>query len=143
MRYEFVKYGDPNCKKGVTLRIEQFFSDFENAGELINDNVEAASMHMVCVIRNKVLGTGRLTLLKDKGVISQMAVDENAKNKGIGSKILKSLIEKCEKEKIQTIQLSARETAIDFYHKFGFRTQGGKYPSKKTGILHQLMEYNR
>ena len=40
---------------------------------------------------------------------------------------------------MNTIKLSARETAIPFYARYGFKSVGEQYPSKKTGIIHQQM----
>jgi len=91
---------------------------------------------LICRIDDAVIGTGRLT----KGVISQMAIRTDYQNKGIGKQILNHLVEVCRNKEIKTVRLSARETAIGFYEKNNFKTIGEKYPSKKTGIVHQQME---
>ncbi|WP_025739561.1 GNAT family N-acetyltransferase [Aquimarina pacifica] len=140
MKYEFVSYGDVFYRQGVVIRIEQFFKNMDTAEELIKDDVEKSSLHLVCRDENKVLGTGRLTYDETIGIISQMAIDSKFQKKGIGSQILRHLILECKKNKMDRIQLSARETAINFYKKYKFKTIGKKYPSKKTGIIHQQME---
>jgi len=59
--------------------------------------------------------------------------------KVIGSEILDELLVKCQHIGLEIIELSARETAINFYKKKGFKVTGEKYPSHKTGIIHQKM----
>ena len=68
-----------------------------------------------------------------------MAIASKNQKQGIGAIILKGLIEICNEKEIKKIELSARETALKFYEKFGFTAFNEKYPSKKTGIIHQNM----
>jgi len=86
-----------------------------------------------------VLGTGRLNVENSKGIISQMAVKSTHQNLGIGTKMLDELLVKCQDMGLEMTELSARETAIKFYKKKGFKVRGEKYASRKTGIIHQKM----
>ena len=57
-------------------------------------------------------------------VIQDIAVDEKSRGKGIGSKLIKCLIEKLRKDNINRIKLWVHWTdarAIPFYYKYGFR----------------------
>ena len=126
--------------KAKAIRIECFFEGMSNADELINDKYEAEGVHLICLGEDKtVLGTGRLNVENSKGIISQMAVKPTHQNLGIGTKILEELLIKCRDMGLETIELSARETAINFYKKRGFKVTGEKYASRKTGIIHQKM----
>ena len=130
----------PFYKQALDIRIECFFKGFENALELINDDFEKEAIHLICIEKeNKVVGTGRLHFEEYKGIISQMAIAPQNQKQGIGKMILNGLIEICHEKEIKKIELSARETALDFYKKFGFTAFNEKYPSKKTGIIHQNM----
>ncbi len=142
MEYLYVAYGTIAYNKAVALRIKAFFKDMDNALALINDSLEEESIHLVCFKNDSVVGTGRLTILENKAIISQMAVDELYKRKGIGSTILKLLIEKSITLNIKCIELSAREVAIPFYKEQGFIAVHKKYPSMKTGVIHQKMIKN-
>jgi len=127
-------------QQAVNIRIECFFKNFANAHQLINDPFEKEAIHLVCVDNeSKVVGTGRLHFVKNTGIISQMAIAPKNQKQGIGKLILKELIKICHEKEIQEIELSARETALAFYKKFGFTPFNEKYPSKKTGIVHQDM----
>lgn len=114
-----------------------------NKDELINDKFEKDGIHLVCLSENQsVIGTGRINIIESVGVISQMAIKRENQKTGIGRKILSELILKCDSLGIKTIELSARESALDFYRKSGFKSFGNKYPSTKTGIIHQKMAMN-
>ena len=140
MRLEFITIESPFYKVAVAIRIKLFFDKMTNSLVLIEDAFEAEGIHVVCIDDNEVVGTGRLHIEKNIGVISQMAIPSHYQNKGIGSRILKALIEKSKVLGATSIKLSARETAITFYKKFDFKAIGEKYPSKKTGIIHRQMK---
>ena len=140
MEYCFIQLSSPYYKEAIELRIELFFKETENPLQLISDNDEDLSEHLICIHNHKVIGTGRLTLKEETGVISQMAIDKEYQNKGVGKQILGILINECKKKNIKKVTLSARLTAISFYKKFKFEVYGNTYPSKKTGIFHQNME---
>lgn len=138
-----LKYIHRNHKlysKAVEIRMACFFAGMVNSHHLIDDEYEENGYHLICLNEEgKVLGTGRLNVENSKGIISQMAVDRANQNKGIGRCMLLEFLQKCEADKLKEVELSARETAIEFYKKFGFEINGKKYPSKKTGIIHQRM----
>ncbi|MFS4482350.1 GNAT family N-acetyltransferase [Hyunsoonleella sp. 2307UL5-6] len=140
MKLEFINIESSFYREAVAIRTKLFFDKIKNSSALIHDEFEAKGIHLVCLNLDEVVGTGRLNIENKVGTISQMAIKENFQNKGIGREILKALIEKSNKHKVTAIKLGARETAISFYEKFGFIVIGQKYPSKKTGIIHQQME---
>ena len=136
----YVAKENPLYLKGVGIRIACFFKEIKNSNNLINDYYEENGIHLVCLYEGRVvIGTGRLNLKDNSGIISQMAVNFDYQKKGIGKLILLELIEKCKTQKIKTIEISAKETAIEFYKKNGFIVLGNKFPSIKTGITHQKM----
>ncbi|MEP1490322.1 MAG: GNAT family N-acetyltransferase [Algibacter sp.] len=112
----------------------------KNSRDLIQDDFESKGIHLVCLNDDEVVGTGRLNIENEVGVISQMAIKESHQKRGIGATILKALIKKSKENKIIDIELSARETALTFYEKFGFVAFGNKYPSQKTQVIHQKMK---
>ena len=78
-------------------------------------------------------------MLNTEATISQMAVHPDHQKTGIGTAILLELCSKAKYLGATTIKLSARETAIEFYAQYGFKSVGEQYPSKKTRIIHQQM----
>ena len=140
LKLKYINRGNYLYEKAVGIRIACFFEGMVNGDNLIDDEYEENGYHLICLNEDgKVLGTGRLNIENSKGIISQMAVDPTNQNKGVGRFVLLEFLQKCKEHKLSVIELSARETAIEFYKKFGFKIIGEKYPSKKTGIMHQRM----
>jgi GNAT superfamily N-acetyltransferase len=68
------------------------------------------------------VAAGRLVLNSDEeGQVRSMAVAEALQGKGLGTKILQHLEEEARKKKFKHIILDAREGAVDFYKKNGYR----------------------
>ncbi|KXX66589.1 GNAT family N-acetyltransferase [Flammeovirga sp. SJP92] len=127
-------------QEAKAIRIQCFFEGLENAEQLIHDQFEKEGFHLIYLNEeNQVLGTGRLNIEVDTGIISQMAIAPEHQGKGIGGIILDQLIIKSKSMNITQIRLSARLTAQSFYQKRNFQQVGEVYPSKKTGIMHVNM----
>lgn len=139
---KYIDLKNPFYKKAVMIREKLFFENMDNSSDLIHDMYESKAIHLICLKADEVVGTGRLNIENEVGMISQMAIKERYQRKGIGAKILKALIEKSKANKVAKVKLSARETALAFYKKFDFVGVGNKYPSKKTGIIHQQMIFD-
>lgn len=80
------------------------------------------------------IGTGRL--LPDAH-IGRMAVLEQWRGRGVGSRILESLIEKARERGDREILLAAQVHAMEFYRAHGFQPVGEVY--EEAGIPHQNM----
>ena len=140
---KYISTTDKLYPQAKQVRIDCFFKTMDNAEELINDKFEEIGIHVVCVNeKQQVVGTGRIHMAESTGVISQMAIKKENQRSGIGRKILNELMLKCKTIGVDKIELSARETALDFYSKVGFETFGNKYASAKTKIIHQKMSIN-
>jgi len=93
----------------------------------------------------EIVGYGICQKEKEKGIIFSIAVKKKWQNSGIGTEILKNLIEILKKEKVKKIILHVREDnqrAISFYKNFGFeiKEKVEKYYSNgKTAYLMELV----
>lgn len=71
--------------------------------------------------KERLIGFGRII---SDGVyqtfIGDVMVDPDFQNRGIGSEIMRLLVEKCEVSGIKWIQLTSARGKTDFYRKFGF-----------------------
>ena len=142
MEFKYIDIESVYYDEAVTLRKRLFFNKMKNSNELINDDYELKGIHLICLYKNEVVGTGRLNIENKTSIVSQMAIKKACQNKGIGAEILRKLITYSEEKKVNKVELNARETAIPFYQKYDFKTFGNKYPSKKTQIIHQKMVLN-
>jgi N-acetylglutamate synthase-like GNAT family acetyltransferase len=76
---------------------------------------------MVCE-KGRLLGVGRVHFNSLKEAqIRYMAVEEGLQGKGVGTIILKELERSAKRRGANHIILNARESAVDFYKKQGYR----------------------
>lgn len=96
-------------------------------------------------LENKLVGWAALSPVSDRCVYGGVAevsvyVDTNQKGKGIGTKLLESLIEASENEGIWTLQsgiFRENEGSIQLHKKVGFREIGYREKvGKRNGIWH-------
>jgi len=89
------------------------------------DELEGQGIHVMVTQGSKVIGAGRGHLnTADEAQIRYMAVDDGFQGRGIGSMILKRLEEKLKQRGANHIVLNARESAVDFYKRHGYKAAG-------------------
>jgi predicted GNAT family N-acyltransferase len=106
--------------------------------EIEIDEWDPLSRHVLAIDGSgNSVGCGRL--LPD-GHIGRMAVLEEGRGKGVGLRILQTLIAMAKAQDIPRIVLSAQTHALGFYEKAGFIPEGPIY--EEVGIPHRLMFLN-
>ena len=86
------------------------------------DQLEHTSFHIMAVADNQVIGVGRLHPVGDNIFqIRYMAVDERFRNNGVGTSVLEAIEKQALLIGAKKIILDAREKAIGFYEKKGYR----------------------
>ena len=124
------------------FRWQQLRKPLNDSKESAIDEIENDSYHIMAVNSDdKIIGIGRLHSKKvDISQIRFMAVDNSNQNKGIGSNILSYLEGIAANENGDSkVILHAREAAINFYKKNGYKMVK-KTHKIKGGIQHYLME---
>jgi predicted GNAT family N-acyltransferase len=104
------------------------------------DSIEDESFHLMGIDEQKnVIASGRVHFnSENEAQIRYMAVDENFKRKGVGTKIVKELENYALSKGMVSMILNARENAISFYLSLGY-LEVGPYQSD-TGIPHKTMK---
>ena len=87
------------------------------------DDKEETAIHvMVCESEGIPVGIGRAHFnSNDEAQIRYMAVEENQRGKGIGALVLEELEKRAKEKGAEFIILNARDTAIKFYEKHGYK----------------------
>lgn len=99
------------------------------------DGKDERCLHVLAESSNRdVIGTGRL---QPSGKLGRMAVLRPWRGLGVGSAILRALIEAAAESGIDEIYLHAQNRAISFYDRFGFEPEGEEF--MEAGIPHRLM----
>jgi N-acetylglutamate synthase-like GNAT family acetyltransferase len=125
----------------IDLRYKILRKPWNQSAETATDTLEAFSINAYIENEKKeVLACGRLQENPDKvGQIRFMAVDDNQQGKGLGKMIVSALESEAKKLQLKTIELQARENAVEFYKSCGYEVK------EKTFLLwgiiqHYLME---
>jgi len=104
------------------------------------DQYESSAFHLVAISNHQVIGSARLHLLSPElGHIRYVSVLEEFRNQGIGTKLMKKLIEIGEEKQYKTLQLKARIQYLNFYKQLEFVEKGE--PFDYLGIPHIFMHY--
>ena len=114
------------------LRFAVFVEEQRVPAEIELDSLDALSLHAVAFDADgEAVGTGRL--LPD-GHIGRMAVAKPARGTGIGSALLRSLMDEARRRGHTHAVLSSQTHATEFYRKHGYSVDGSVYDD--AGIPH-------
>lgn len=127
-------------KEVVEMRYRIFFKPFNCSIDMMFDNLEEESIHLVCCDDNIVAGYARLNIIDKTAQISQVVVKEEYRKKGIGSELIRELTGKSRESGMKKIILNAKIEIVDLYRSLGYETVGQEFPSIKTGLSHIKME---
>ena len=92
------------------------------------DEDEDSSFHLMAIKNNKALGVARLQFINDTiAQLRYMAVDQQAETQGIGRSMVNTMKTYAHSHGANLIILHARENAVGFYKKLGFKTEEKSY----------------
>jgi predicted GNAT family N-acyltransferase len=118
------------------IRHEVFVEEQRVPVELELDEFDAVSIHALALDGETALGTGRL--LPD-GHIGRMAVRREARGGGIGSKLLRALMQQEQQRGDNAVVLHAQLSAVGFYQRHGYTPEGDVFMD--AGIEHIAMRH--
>ena len=102
--------------------------------ELEWDEFDSLCQHVVAEAAGRVIGTGRL--LPD-GHIGRMAVLKSWRGQGVGSALLKALLQIASNRGMRRVKLNAQSRAVAFYLSHDFVAEGEEFI--EAGIPHRSM----
>ena len=98
------------------------------------DGEDAGSVHVLARLNRDPVGTGWLNAA---GKIGHIAVLAGLRGRGIGTQILRRLLDEARRLGIREAHLHAQVQAVPFYEKLGFERKGGEFD--EAGIPHVRM----
>jgi predicted GNAT family N-acyltransferase len=116
------------------IRFTVFVEEQQVPADIELDEHDAGCVHALAFSHDVPVGTARL--LPD-GHLGRMAVLKEWRGHGVGSLLLKSLLEKARERGHAEVILSAQTHAVPFYRKHGFAEEGAEY--MEAGIPHRDM----
>lgn len=118
-----------------SIREIVFINEQNVPEEMEWDEFDTISKHVLALDNDrKPIGTARL--LPD-GRIGRMAVLKEWRGKGVGSAMLKRLLQELMRQDVTQAILNAQTSVIQFYQKYGFQTEGEEFI--EAGIPHIKM----
>lgn len=101
------------------------------------DGLDPGCVHLLATSDGHPIGTIRL---QSDGHIGRMAVLSTYRHQGIGTALMKSMLDIAAEQGLPDLYLDSQTAAIDFYKRFGFMPQGPEF--SEAGIPHQRMIYS-
>jgi N-acetylglutamate synthase-like GNAT family acetyltransferase len=90
--------------------------------ESSKDEHESLAVHLMAWADSKLVGVGRLHFnTPEEAQVRYMAVEESYANRGVGTVILEELEGRAKRGGATRIVANARENALNFYKKHGYR----------------------
>jgi predicted GNAT family N-acyltransferase len=123
------------------IRFKVFVEEQGVPRDIELDERDPDCVHALAYEEGKAVGTGRLLPREDNAqavaYVGRMAVLPECRGRGIGSRILESLIGKARERGEREAVLSAQVHAVEFYRSHGFQPMGEIY--EEAGIPHRKM----
>jgi predicted GNAT family N-acyltransferase len=118
-----------------SVRVAVFVVEQQIPPEIEFDELDRYCHHLLARdSQYQPIGTARLS---PEGKIGRMAVLSEWRSQGIGEALLRALIDKARNLGLTKLTAHAQLTALSFYEKFGFVTQGETFT--EAGIAHQAI----
>lgn len=138
---EWIEADDPRMAEVHAVRHEALFAPFGVPRDDRWDDEGADRCHLTAIIDDDVVGYACLVLDPEgTGHVRQVSVAEHVRGRGVGREIMLEVEREAARRRLPLIWLNARCTAEGFYHRLGWRTVGGVFPSGRTGVPHVRME---
>jgi predicted GNAT family N-acyltransferase len=130
--------GPAEIEAALNLRYRVFCDEQGVPLEADQDGRDAEALHLVALDRDRLLGTCRL--LYDGGIarLGRMAVEPEARGRGIGAAILEQAERQSRAAGAKRIRLHAQTAARSLYERGGFEVEGDEFVEE--GIPHVTME---
>ena len=98
------------------------------------DGKDVDCNHFLIRSKNEPIGTARL---QRGGKIERVSILKPERKKGLGTKLMRFIIDSAKKREIERVYLHSQKDSIDFYKGLGFRVNGPMF--QEAGINHVLM----
>lgn len=118
------------------IRISVFIEEQGVDSAIDFDGKDKSAIHALAIMEKRPVATGRM--LED-GHIGRIAVLKNYRGRGLGTKIVLSLIEEAKNRGYGRIYLGSQKHALGFYSGLGFTAYGDEYI--EAGIVHLSMQH--
>jgi predicted GNAT family N-acyltransferase len=119
------------------VRKKVYVEELNVPRELEFDEFDEKALHFIIEVNGIVIGTARLVVSGFDGNIGRVCLLKNFRRKGLGTKLIKSIIDYSIDIGLNRLIIEAKVEAVSFYEKIGFATDGIQY--LEVGVPHRKM----
>ena len=139
MALKQIDHGTPEYLKMVNLRDNVLRRPLGLTFDHDELMAEKDDILIACMDDEEIMGCCILVRVDDNIVrLRQMAVLDNLHGKGIGASIMNFAENVARDKGFKIMTMHARDTAIGFYEKFGYKVKGNQFT--EVNIPHHVME---
>lgn len=136
IEYQAVSWQE-NKEDLTQIRRHVFIEEQNVPEELEWDEYDESSTHFLATDKDKVIAVARL---KADGQIGRIAVLAEYRNQGIGSNLLRYILQVTASKNLGQVYLHAQTRAVPFYERQGFKAHGDVF--FEANIPHRGMSKN-
>jgi predicted GNAT family N-acyltransferase len=130
--------GPAEIEAALDLRYRVFCGEQGVGLEADQDGLDPEALHLVAFDGERLVGTCRLLFGDGVARLGRMAVDPDARGRGIGAAVLEDAERESRAAGVDRIRLHAQVAARSLYERGGFEQVGGAFVEE--GIPHLTME---
>ncbi len=116
--------GLDDISDALFIRNKVFVEEQGNPAEAEHDEIDKTALHLVVYADGAPVGCARMAPSEGGFKLSRIAVLKESRGKRYGDLIMRLLLFKAFQMGAITVSLDARESAVDFYTRFGFVRNG-------------------
>ena len=128
-----VKFDEQYAHEIKNIRNNVFTNEQHIDEDMDFDGQDRDAVHVLVVCKGKYVGVGRM--LND-GHIGRLAVLKEYRGRGLGAKLVLTLIKEAKNIGIRRVYLGAQKHAVGFYEKLGFSAYGEPYTEVNIEHIH-------
>lgn len=121
----------------LAIRREVFIIGQDVPEDLEVDGLDEESIHFLCEVAGRPVGTARLRPMQGAGKVERVAVLEAHRGRGLGKAIMEQLHLEADRRGLTRLKLNAQEPVVGFYEDLGYTAIGERF--MEAGIPHRAM----
>lgn len=139
--YKYTNYKSKEFEQVINLRFNILFAPYNKVEKYDYDELDYISLHLVALDKEKVVGYSRITNDNGLGKITNVVVDSEYAQRGIGFEMMKRHIIKAKECNMNYLHLNSRLDTVNFYKRVGFQCKDDTFVSEKSGLILQDMYF--
>lgn len=137
VEFEIIAYASKAWEEAVKLRENILRKPLGSKFSFEELEEEQNHIHVIGSLNSKIVATAVLVPEKERMKMQRVVVSESLRNDAIGSKMMVFCEEYCQSKGFETVYCHARDSAVNFYLKNGYRAEDDYF--NEDGIPHLKM----